>query len=62
MKKVPFTVKIAVSTVASIGMCRKLWNNNLYEAELYAVAIKYRPKFDKRFKEIEEEMKDLKII
>lgn len=28
-------------------MCKKLWENNIYEAELYQVSIRYRNKFDK---------------
>jgi hypothetical protein len=32
-------------------MCYKLWENNIYESELYEVALKYRNKYDKDFYE-----------
>ena len=46
MRKIPFVAKFAVSTLITYFMCKKLWNSNIYEAELYSVAIKYRSKFD----------------
>lgn len=50
MRRVPFLMKFAVSTAAAYYMCSKLWDNNIYEAELYEVALRYREKFDKEFK------------
>ncbi len=35
MRKVPFPIKIAASSYVAFWMCRKLWEENIYEAELY---------------------------
>ena len=34
-RRIPFVFKFAVSTFVSVYMCKKLWENNIYEAELY---------------------------
>lgn len=47
MRRVPFPLKIAASSALAYYMCSKLWDNNIYEAELYEVALKYRDKYDK---------------
>lgn len=49
MRRVPFLVKFGVSSALALYMCSKLFDNNVYEAELYEVALKYRPYFDKEF-------------
>jgi hypothetical protein len=41
-RRVPFLVKFSISSLAAYSMCSKLWDNNIYEAELYSVALKYR--------------------
>jgi len=46
MKRVPFALKISLTTMASIGMCYNAWRNNLYDPDLYRLAIKYRHKYD----------------
>lgn len=35
MRRVPFALKLAMSSVVSLYMCKCLWENNIYEAELY---------------------------
>ena len=35
MRKVPFVAKFAVSSLVAFYMCNRMWNNNIYEAELY---------------------------
>lgn len=30
-------------------MCKRLWDNNIYEAELYQIALRYRDKYDKTY-------------
>ena len=30
-------------------MCKRLWDSNIYEAELYQVALKYRYRYDKEY-------------
>jgi hypothetical protein len=49
MRRVPFPLKFVMSSSVAYYMCIKLWNNNIYEAELYQVALKYRDKYDKEF-------------
>ena len=34
-RRIPFVFKFALSTYVSYYMCKKLWENNIYEAELY---------------------------
>ena len=47
MRKVPFVLKFAMSSGVAFYMCNKLWNNNIYESELYEVALRYRDRYDK---------------
>ena len=47
MRKVPFVIKFGMSTAIAFYMCNKLWDNNIYEAELYEVALRYRDRYDK---------------
>lgn len=35
MRKIPFAVKVGLSSLIAYQMCKKLWDNNIYEAELY---------------------------
>ncbi len=49
MKKVPFVLKLSLSTAVAFGMCHTLWKTNLYDPDLYRVAVKYRQKFDDKF-------------
>jgi hypothetical protein len=35
MRRVPFAVKLGFSSLISYQMCKRLWENNIYEAELY---------------------------
>ncbi len=49
MRRVPFLVKFTISTGVAFYMCSKLWDSNIYEADLYQVALKYREKYDKEY-------------
>lgn len=49
MRRVPFLAKFALSSAVAYYMCSRLWDNNIYEAELYQVALKYRDRYDKEF-------------
>ena len=49
MRRIPFIGKFAVSSFIAYYMCSKLWDNNIYESELYEVAVKYRDRYDKAF-------------
>ena len=35
MRRVPFLVKFTISSAAAFYLCNKLWDNNIYEADLY---------------------------
>ena len=48
MRKMPFLAKFAVSSGIALYMCNRLWDNNIYEGELYSVALRYRDRFDKK--------------
>jgi len=47
MRRVPFVAKLGLSSFVAYQMCSKLWDHNIYEAELYQVALKYRHHYDK---------------
>ena len=56
MRRVPFLIKFGVSTGVAIYMCSLLWDSNIYEAELYQVAIKYRDRYDKEYQKQEKQL------
>ena len=56
MRRVPFLIKFSVSTGVALYMCSRLWDNNIYEAELYQVAIKYRDRYDKEYQKQEKQL------
>ena len=47
-KRVPFPVKIAVSGSGAYYLCSTLWNDMLYDPDLYRLAVKYRPFYDEQ--------------
>ena len=49
MSSVPFPLKLAISTAVAGTMCRKLYFHQIYEPDLYRVALKYRPEFDSEY-------------
>ena len=49
MRRVPFVFKFAISSAVAYWMCSRLWDSNIYEADLYQVALKYREKYDKEY-------------
>lgn len=59
MRRVPFLAKFGMSSMVAFYMCKKLWEDNIYEAELYEVALKYRDRYDnyQRSLEINQESK-----
>jgi hypothetical protein len=42
MRRLPFIVKFGVSSLVAYQMCKRLYDHNIYEADLYKVALKYR--------------------
>ena len=59
MRKVPILVKFAVSSAISLYMCHKLYEKQIYEPELYRLAIKYRAQYDKEFQKKVENASEL---
>ena len=51
MRKVPFLAKFAASFLVAFTMCGKLWNKQVYEPDVYRLALKYRPQFDEAYKQ-----------
>ena len=51
MRVIPFPLRLALSTAITYTMCYKLWLDQIYEPELYRIALKYRPIFDKEYTE-----------
>ena len=49
MRQVPFPLKIGISTVVAGAMTRKLYLNEIYEPDMYRLALNYRPEFDKEY-------------
>lgn len=54
MHKLPLAVKGGLSVGMAFYMSSRLWNDNIYEAELYKVALKYRPFYDKQYQQIKQ--------
>lgn len=48
MKRVPVSLKLGLSWFIAFGMCYKLWQDNIYDAQLYKVALNYRNSYDKK--------------
>ena len=46
MKRVPVPLKLVISTAVSGAACRVLYNKQIYQPELYRMALKYRSSFD----------------
>ena len=55
MRRVPFLAKFILSSAGALYMCSRLWDSNVYEAELYEVALQYRDKFDKAYNQKKEQ-------
>jgi hypothetical protein len=46
MRKVPFPLKLFLSSSLTGLMCYHLYNDHLYDEDLYRVALKYRHEYD----------------
>jgi hypothetical protein len=49
MRRVPMIVKLTASSLIAAKMTYLLWEKQIYEPELYRVALKYRPQFDQDY-------------
>jgi len=51
MRKIPFVFKAGISCSISFLMCYKMWEDHLYDPELYKLAVKHRFDYDFESKE-----------
>lgn len=51
MRSVPFVFKFGATCLVSYFMCNKMWDDHIYDPELYKLALKYRDHYDTGFKE-----------
>jgi hypothetical protein len=49
MRRVPLVAKLGISTGLSSYMCYLLYNDSLYDEDLYRVSLKYRHRFDEQY-------------
>jgi|TARA_B110000305_G_C19420005_1_gene630332 hypothetical protein len=57
MRRIPFPLKIAMSTLVSGSMCWALYVDSLYDEDLYRIALKYRTEYDESYLEYLEKQK-----
>ena len=46
MRRVPLVLKLGISSMVSGAMCYLLYQDHLYEEDLYRLALKYRKEYD----------------
>lgn len=51
MRKVPLALKLPLSIMISGSMTYALYNDNLYDEQLYSLALKYRSEHDEKYLE-----------
>ena len=51
MRNVPFVLKFSLTCSVSMFMCYRMWEDHIYDPELYKLAVKYRENYDHGFKE-----------
>ena len=51
MRKIPMALKFTLSVFISGSMTYLLYNDNLYDEQLYSLALKYRSNYDERYLE-----------
>ena len=49
MRKVPFPIKLGITTAITSGMCYLLYNDLIYDEHHYSLALKYRREFDENY-------------
>jgi hypothetical protein len=57
MRAIPFPLKVGLSSLVSGLMCYSLYTDNLYDENLYSIAVKYRAEFDHQWIKNEEKNK-----
>ena len=50
MRRVPFVLKISLSTAVTAYMCHSLYIDSLYDEETYRISLKYRHLYDDQYK------------
>ena len=56
MRHIPFIAKFTISTMATFAICSRLYSDNVYEPEVYRLALKYRTYFDAEYTKQLQEM------
>ena len=51
MRRVPFAIKFGISALIGVTLSYKMHIENMYDPDLYKVALKYRTYYDKEFQE-----------
>jgi hypothetical protein len=54
MRRIPFPLKLMLSSSISGFMVYKLYNDQLYDEDLYKVALKYREEYDSEYVNFEK--------
>lgn len=49
MRRIPFPAKLGLSSLITGMMCYSLYNDNLYDDQLYSMALKYRDEYDETY-------------
>jgi len=49
MRHLPIVLKLGVSTTMAAGMTYLLYQDHLYEEDLYRIALKYRMEYDREY-------------
>ena len=45
MRTIPFVFKFSATCCVSFFMCYKMWEDHIYDPELYKLAVKYRDNY-----------------
>ena len=46
MRRIPVLFRLSISSLIAFSACNFLYNKQIYNPELYRIALKYRPEFD----------------
>jgi hypothetical protein len=46
MRSIPFMARFSLTCGISYLMCHKMWDDHIYDPELYKLALKYRQSYD----------------
>ena len=55
MRRVPIVFRMTISSLIAASACNFLYNKQIYNPELYRIALKYRPSYDPKGLDQEKE-------